>query len=172
MVVDPSHQSEIYGISYYGVHAPTLPLAAIGDGVAATGMWRIAKYFAPLDVPVFFALGLRVGVLALPLELLTPFNHGTFFNWTHMMIGIVLGLTLMTIGTLLLLRDPRPATTVAFVVQLLGGLVAAASLPDWGFDHMLEGKRIFELGFSWCLVMWTYLAPADKTTRANLRISD
>lgn len=168
VLVDPSHQAELYGISYYGVHAPTLPLVAIGYGVGAVGMWRSAKFLAPLDVPTFVAVGLRVVALALPLELLTPFNHGAFFNWTHMLIGIVIGVTQMATGTLLLLRQSRPATTVAFVVQLMGGLLAAASLPDWGFNHMLEGEMIFEVGFSWCMVIWTYLAPAKRMTLANL----
>jgi hypothetical protein len=168
VLVDPSKQAELYGISYYGVHAPTLPLVAIGYGVGALGMWRTASYLAPLDAPAFVAPGLRVVALALPLELLTPFNHGSFFNWTHMSIGIVIGVTQMVTGTLLVLRQGRPATTIVFSVQLFGGLLAAASLPDWGFNHMLEGEMIFEVGFSWCLVMWTYVAPAKKESWANL----
>jgi hypothetical protein len=168
VLVDPSNQAELYGISYYGVHAPTLPLVAIGYGVGALGMWRTASYLSSLDVSAFVAPGLRVVALALPLELLTPFNHGSFFNWTHMAIGIVIGVTQMVTGTLLALRQPRPATFFVFLVQLIGGLLAAASLPDWGFNHMLEGEVIFEVGFSWCLVMWTYVAPAKKESWANL----
>jgi hypothetical protein len=85
-----------------------------------------------------------------------------------MAIGIVIGVTQMVTGTLLALRQPRPATFFVFLVQLIGGLLAAASLPDWGFNHMLEGEVIFEVGFSWCLVMWMYVAPAKKESWANL----
>jgi hypothetical protein len=154
--------AEVYGISYYGVHAPTLPLVATGYGVGAVGMWRTAKYFAPLDVPPIFAPGLRVIAVALPMLLLTPFNHGSFFNWAHMMIGITIGVTQMSVSTYLLFRQRRSATTLAFFVQLAGGIVAALSLPDWGFNHMLEGELVFEVGFAWCLILWTYVAPTKR----------
>jgi len=150
--------AEIYGVSYYGVHASTLPFVAIGYGVGAVGLWRTAKYLAALDVPTIFVFGLRVVATGLPLLLLTPFNHGAFFNWAHMMIGIVIGVTQMSIGTYLLNRQRRLSTTIAFLFQLAGGIVAALSLPDWGFDHMLEGEVVFEIGFAWCLVLWTYAA--------------
>lgn len=168
VLVDPTKQAEIYGISYYGVHAPTLPLVAIGYGVGALGMWRGAKYLAALDVATFVVVGLRLVAIALPLELFTPFNHGTFFNWTHMLVGIVIGVTQMTTGVLLVWRQPRTTTSVACVGQLIGGLIAAASLPDWGFNHMLEGELVFELGFSWCLVLWTYMSNAKEQTWAKL----
>jgi len=151
--------AELYGISYYGVHAPTLPFVAIGYGVGAVGLWRSAKYFAPLDVPAVFAPGLRVIAVALPLELMTPFNHGPFFNWSHMLIGIVIGVTQMSVSTYLLFRQRRRMTTFAFFLQLAGGIVAALSLPDWGFNHMLEGELVFEVGFAWCLILWTFVAP-------------
>lgn len=157
--------AEVYGISYYGVHAATLPLVAIGYGVGAVGLWRTARYLAPLDVPTIFTGGLRVIAVALPLLLLTPFNHGAFFNWAHMCIGIVIGVTQMSTTTYLLLRQRRVATTLAFLVQLAGGLVAAVSLPDWGFNHMLEGEVVFEVGFAWCLILWTHVAPARAVTR-------
>jgi hypothetical protein len=161
------HDAEVYGISYYGVHAPTLPLVAIGYGVGAVGLWRTAKYFAPLQVPAVFSPGLRVIALALPLLLLTPFNHGTFFNWAHMMIGIVIGVTQMSVSTYLLFRQRRRGTTIAFFLQLAGGIVAALSLPDWGFDHMLEGELVFEVGFAWCLILWTYVAPLKRVAASQ-----
>jgi hypothetical protein len=73
-----------------------------------------------------------------------------------MSIGIVIGVTQMFIGTCLLVRRRRLWTTVAVILEFLGGIVAALSLPDWGFNHMLEGEIAFELGFSWCLILWTY----------------
>ena len=57
---------------------------------------------------------------------------------------------------------------MAFFLQLAGGIVAAVSLPDWGFNHMLDGEMVFELGFAWCLILWTYVAPAKKRQMADL----
>jgi hypothetical protein len=165
-----SREAEIYGISYYGVHAPTLPLVAIGYGVGSVGLWRTAKYLSPLDVPAIFAPGLRVVAVALPLLLITPFNHGAFFNWAHMMVGIVIGVTQMAISTYLVFRQRKFPTTVAFLLQLAGGIVAAVSLPDWGFNHMLDGEMVFELGFAWCLILWTFVAPAKKRQMADLAL--
>ena len=152
---------ESYGISYFGVHAPTLPIISIGYGVASVGLWRTARFLDLPSVAPFLTSGLRVIAIALPMLLLTPFNHGSFFNWAHMGIGIVIGVTQMGTATYLLIEQRRRVTTVAFVFQLVGGLLSAASLPDWGFNHMLDGELIFEVGFAWCMILWTY-AVADR----------
>lgn len=154
---------ESYGISYFGVHAPTLPIISIGYGVASVGLWRTARFLSPLDIAPVFTSGLRVIAVALPLLLATPFNHGAFFNWAHMGIGIVIGVTQMSAATYLFLRQRRTVTAIAFFFQLAGGLLSAASLPDWGFNHMLDGELIFEVGFAWCLILWTYAVGDDLT---------
>ncbi len=168
VVVDPSHQADSNGISYYGVHAPTLPLVAIGYVVGSIGVWRTARYVQLLDAPAVVGPGLRLVALALPAELLTPFNHGPFLNWTHMGIGVVIGVTQMLAGTVLMVRRPGPLTRATFLVQLVGGLIAAASLPSWGINQMILGEVIFALGFSGCLVRWTYETPVESASRAQI----
>ena len=111
---------------------------------------------------------LRLVAIGLPLELLTPYNHGAFFNWAHMLIGIVIGVSQMGSSLFLALRQRRRAITLTCLLQLVGGIVAALSLPDWGFDHMLEGEVIFELGYSWSLVLWTFVAPARASRYAEI----
>ena len=157
-------QVESYGISYFGVHAPTLPIISIGYGVASVGLWRTARFLDLPSVAPYLASTLRVIAVALPLLLLTPFNHGSFFNWAHMGIGIVIGTTQMGAATYLFLRQRRATTTVAFFLQLIGGLVSAASLPDWGFNHMLDGELVFEVGFAWCMILWTFVVADGAST--------
>jgi len=160
-------QAELYGISYFGVHAPTLPIIAVGYCVGALGMWRAARYLATRESPQRLVASLRLVALMLPLELLTPFNHGSFFNWAHMGIGVVIGVTQMGIGTALAVRERRTWTTIVFLVQFGGGLCAALSLPDWGFNHMLESEVAFELGFSASLVLWTNAVGATTSMVAS-----
>jgi hypothetical protein len=160
--------AEEYGISYYGVHASTIPLIVIGYGVASLGLWRTASQLARLEPAPVVVPVLRTVAIALPLELLTPFNHGAFFNWAHMFVGIAIGVSQMASGIFVMLRQRGRAATIACVVQLVGGIVAALSLPDWGFNHMLEGEMIFEVGYSWSLILWTRLAPARSSLYARL----
>lgn len=167
-VVTQGRGPEVYGISYFGVHAPTVALIAVGYGAAAAGLWRTAASLGELGEAPYFVLGVRVVAVSLPLELVTPFDRGAFFNWAHMAVGVVMGLTLMVVGTYLAWRQRRTVSgAVAFLVQLAGGVVAAFSLPDWGFDHMLEGEVLFELGFAGLLVPWTLRAfPRVTSTRS------
>jgi hypothetical protein len=101
-------------------------------------------------------VGLRFLALGLILLLLTPYNKGTFFNWAHMSVGVVTALVQLAIATQLMVRYRSWQAVSAFYVQLFGGVWAGASLPDWRFSYLLVGELIFELGFSWTLIEWTY----------------
>jgi hypothetical protein len=69
----------------------------------------------------------------------------------------VLGALWQLAITLRLLRVRRTMRSVAgFTLQLVGGLAAAASLPNWNFAHLLLGEIVYQVGFSWCLIEWTY----------------
>ena len=39
------------------------------------------------------------------------------------------------------------------MVQLAGGLLCAASLPDWHFAYLLPGEIIFQIGFAGSLLV-------------------
>ena len=94
-----------------------------------------------------------VGLFAL---LITPFNRGAFLNWSHMTIGVSIALLQMSVALSLVARVPSPRSSGGLVVLLLGGALAAASLPDWNFSYLLQGEVIYQLGFGWCLVEWTH----------------
>jgi hypothetical protein len=81
------------------------------------------------------------------------------------MIAGVLGAVFQLEVALQLVRESRSFRTVLGLgVLLVGGVVAAASLPDWHFEYLLQGEIVFQVGFAWCLIEWTY-ALADHARR-------
>jgi hypothetical protein len=143
------------GISFYGVYHVTLPLLFLGFGVAAAGLWRSAALLSSTDVPPVTQWGLRAVALGLFVLLATPYNHGTFLNWAHMSAGVALAVLQLAISTALISRWRTPGSVVGIGVQLFGGVLAAASLPDWHFPYLLQGETIYQIGFGWCLIEWT-----------------
>jgi hypothetical protein len=142
------------GISYYGVHQPTLEIIAVSYLGAEVLLWRAARELAESGQPRELGQGLRVVALGLPGLLLTPYPAGPVWNWSHMVIGVVSGLVEFGLAIDLVLRDPTLGTWVTGGVQLAGGLLAAASLPDWNFPYLLVGEVIFELGFAGTMFRW------------------
>jgi hypothetical protein len=147
--------ARIDGISFYGVYGPTILILISGFTIAALGLWRTAWYFAHTDAPALSVVGLRVVALGLFALLLTPFDQGTFLNWAHMVTGVTMSLIQLGIAILLLAKRSSARSLTGFALQLLGGVIAAASLPDWNFAFLLQGETLFEIGFGLCLIEWT-----------------
>lgn len=162
------HAVENAGISYYGVHARTIPLAIIGYVTAAIGVWRTSTILRDGGAEAIAWVGLRCVAVMLILLLLTPYDGGTFLNWAHMTVGVAGALLQLTM-TAALWRGTRSSSVgLAGVVQLLGGIVAALSLPDWSFEYLLVGEIVFQVGFAWCLLEWTErLDPARVAGRVG-----
>ena len=165
VLMDHSATVENDGISFYGVHATTLPIIAAAFAIGAGGLWRTARYFSAIHAPRLTTAGLRFVAVGLVALLLTPFNHGTVLNWMHMSIGVAMALVQLAISILLLVRRPSTRPALGFALQLIGGVVAALSLPDWHLAYLLQGETIYEVGFSWCLIEWTYLVHSRPLTR-------
>jgi hypothetical protein len=165
LLLNHSATAENDGISIYGVHRETVALLIGGYAAAFVGLWITSTHFRVAGVPALTWVGLRVIAILLFVLLAAPFNRGPFLNWIHMIAGIF-GAVIQLEVALQLVRESRSARTVlGLVVLLLGGGIAAASLPDWHFDYLLQGEIVFQIGFSWCLIEWTY-ALADRTLRA------
>ncbi len=164
LILNHGPTAENDGISFYGVYHETVPLLTGGYAAAFAGLWRTSTHFKVSGVPTFTWVGLRVIALLLLVLLATPFNRGAILNWTHMVAGI-LGSLLELEVALQLVRESRSFRTVlGLVVLLLGGGIAAASLPDWHFTYLLQGEIVFQIGFAWCLIEWTY-ALTDRLRR-------
>lgn len=144
------------GISYYGVYLPTLPIITTGYLLAGFGLWRTSTYFQKLEQPGVVVYGLRfiaVGVIGL---LLTPYNANGLLNVLHTILGVSGALTQVIMAIVLLRPLHSWRGWLAFAVQIGGGLVAFAALPDWKFGYLLQGETIFQIGFGWCLLELTF----------------
>ncbi len=166
VAIDHSATAQTDGISFYGVYHRTIVLLALAFVAAAWGLWRAAGDYASLSAPAFTVYGVRVVALGLFVVIATPFNQGTFLNWTHMTAGVAMALVQAGITITLVRRFSRPASWSAFVVQLFGGLLAAFSLPDWHFPYMLAGEVIYQAGFAVSLLTWMVALPAPLSVQA------
>ena len=143
------------GISFYGVYHVTLPFLVVGFLVAFAGLWRSAAYLERTSAPTLVPAAMRALAVGLFVLLATPFNEGTYLNWAHMIAGVTLALIQAAITITLLTRWRSFGSVTASSVQLLGGVIAAASLPDWHFEYLLQGETIYQIGFAWCMIEWT-----------------
>lgn len=167
--IDHSRVVQMDGISFYGVFHRTVIQLGIAFVVAAWGLWRAAGHYLALGAPAWMAFGVRVVALSLFVVIATPFNQGTLLNWTHMSAGVAMALVQGAITLALLQRTTRPAALIAFVVQLAGGLVAFASLPDWRFAYLLQGEIAYQVGFSMALVVWMLEVTVPAPLQASAR---
>jgi hypothetical protein len=165
LILNHSATAESDGISFYGVHHETLPLLIGGYAAAFVGLWVTSTHFKTAGVPTLTWVGLRAIAILLFVLLAAPYNRGGLLMWTHMIAGIAGALVQIEVA-LQLIRESRTLRTVlGLVVLLFGGVLAAASLPDWHFEYLLQGEIVFQIGFSWCLIEWTY-ALADRARRS------
>lgn len=149
--------ARVDGISFYGVYHRTVVLLVVGFGVAAIGLWRAATCLVDSDAPLLVRRVMRLVVGGLFALLITPFNRGTLLNWTHMTIGVSIALLQMSVALSLVARRRSLRSLGSLLVLLVGGALAAASLPDWNFPYLLQDEVIYQVGFGWCLVEWTHV---------------
>lgn len=148
VLINHGEMAENDGISFYGVYHSTIAILAVGYAVAALGLWRIATYCKLSGVDALTVVALRLVGIALIALLLTPYNKGTFFNWCHMFVGVIGALLQFEIALQFLKRRPSSRGFAALSVQLVGGIICAASLPDWNFAYLLPGEIILQIGFA------------------------
>ncbi len=138
----------VYGISYFGVTTPTLPIVAIGFLAGSVILIMASRKFP--DVPPYGLVKwtLRIVSVGILLLLLTPYTLDTFFNWTHMILGASIFIVELYTGGVLCFRHLHDRLSkYALIIQFMGGVLAALSLPDNMLNFMLEGEVIFQIGF-------------------------
>jgi len=155
----------VYGISYFGVTTPTLPIVAIGFAVSSS-LLLIASTKLPLVAPFgLVKLTIRVASVGIVLLLLTPYTLDTFFNWTHMALGATIFAIEMYTGAVLCFGHMQDRVSKwALATQFFGGLLAAFSLPNNMLNFMLEGEVIFQIGF---MILLNHFLRAQPEIAAN-----
>jgi hypothetical protein len=153
LLINHGAMAENDGISFYGVYHSTIEILCVGYVVAAVGLWRIANYFKSSGSSTFSIVALRLVSIGLFALLLTPYDKGTFFNWGHMSAGVLVALLQMELSLQFVRQRPSTRAVSALMVQLAGGLLCAASLPDWHFAYLLPGEIIFQIGFAGSLLV-------------------
>ncbi|MGC8498440.1 MAG: hypothetical protein ACP5OV_02940 [Acidimicrobiales bacterium] len=154
VLFNSSFSAQNDGISFYGVYGPTIALVVVGYASAAVGLWRVGEWFARHGGPAVLFLGARVVAVGLMLLLVTPYDQGAFLNWSHMTVGVVVALVQLASTLALLRRGAARRRVLLFSLQLAGGIVAAASLPDWHFPMLLEGESVYALAYALSLYAW------------------
>jgi hypothetical protein len=152
LVVSHSATTEHDGISYFSVRATTLPIIVLGYASIITGMLLAARRLPEDELGRRLALPLRCMPVCLAALLVTPFNRGTALNWTHMTVGISLAIAQGAVALWLSLVLPTARVLSAAALQLVGGVVAALSMPSASFNFLLQGELLFNLGFCLCLL--------------------
>ena len=152
LLISHSATTEHDGISYFSVRADTLPIIVLGYGSVTVGMLVAARRLPNDDLGRRLALPLRGMPACFAALLLTPFNKGTALNWTHMTLGVTLAISQAAVTIWVLAVLPALRVLLAAVVQLVGGVVAAWSMPTTSFNFLLQGELLFNVGFCACLV--------------------
>ncbi len=160
----------VYGISYFGVRIPTLPVVAFGF-VAGSIILIMASRKLPDFAPFgLVKLTLRVVSVGIVLLLLTPFTVDTFFNWTHMTLGAIIFAIEMYTGVVLCFKHLQDRVSKwALALQFFGGVLAMLSVPDNMLNFMIEGEVIFQLGF---MILLNHLLRTEPEMVANSLPSD
>jgi hypothetical protein len=157
------------GLSYFSVRATTLPVIALGYASVVAGMLVAAHRLPDDGIGRRLALPMRCMPAFVVALLCTPFNKGTALNWTHMTFGVTLAISQAAVSVWLCTVLPAVRVLTAASVQLLGGLVAALSLPATSFNYLFQGELLTNLGFCACLIAAVGAAAHQQGDGAPLR---
>ncbi len=139
---------QIYGVSEFGVHLTTVLSLGTGLFVASYSIWGVAEDLQRETQRSTLKRAFQGMSIFLVLIVLTPFSINTFFNWTHMIVGTLLFLDQLAISIYLVnVNDYKNKLVIYFVVEIMGGILAALSLPNHMLTYMFQGEVLFQVGF-------------------------
>jgi hypothetical protein len=133
-----------HGFSVYGGKWTTILPWAVGIAAAAVLIWRAADALAKDDPQL--ARCLRINVVLLVFILLTPDSIGQVFYVAHILASIALFLFQAVVGLWLVARARSSIVVHVYALQILAGLVAAASQAQW-IGLLSPGILVFQVAF-------------------------
>ena len=137
-----------YGISEFGVHVITAIPLGVGLFIASFYLWKIADQLRSTRGNDAMTQAFRALSVLITLIVLTPFTVDTLFNWLPMTIGALLFLDQLALSVhILRVHNVDKALILFFAVELIGGVLAALSLPDNWLSYMFQGEVLFQIGF-------------------------
>ncbi|HEX6762034.1 MAG TPA: hypothetical protein VF094_04465 [Gaiellaceae bacterium] len=139
-----------HGFSFFGGRLSTILPYAVGFVVAAALIAHAAKLLERSGRERE-ATGLRILVVLLLADLLTPDTLGSVFYDAHIAASIVLFLFEAAFGLWLVLAVSAAAASQLYATQVGGGLLAAASQLHWAALLSL-GIFVFQVAFGALLV--------------------
>lgn len=164
LAISHSATTEHDGISYFSVHATTLPVILLGYLLVITGMLAAVRRLPDHELGNRLALPMRCMPILFVALLCTPFNKGTLLNWTHMTVGVALAVAQGVATIWLCSVLPAIRVLAAAGLELVGGVICALSLPDSTFNFLLQGELLFNLGFCLCLIAVVHDAASTAPT--------
>ncbi len=164
----PSVEVGDYGISWYIVHLHSFVVLAVGFFTCDYFAVRAARRLDRRGKQgVFRACLYVISVLMLGI-LFTPYTWNTFFNWAHMTLGALLFILQLVLSLWVALRVvPGALNWWMVVLQFLGGVGAAVSLPDHAATVLFQGEVIFQLAFSILVIRSVWILLSDGNSVAK-----
>ena len=154
IAINHSETASNDGISFYGVDPDTIVIVLVGYAAASVGLFSASSWLRDAGAPATLVRSARIVAIGLPLLLVTPYDEGTFWNWAHMSVGVAMALAQFAATISLVRRRRGVVAWLVFGAQFAGGLLAAASLPNWSFPWLLPGETIYELAYGISLFVW------------------
>ena len=173
LLIAHGHVAETDGISYYGVHPPTMPALFLAYLVGAAGLWWTGAQLVAAGAPGWTLWALRYVAVGLVVLLATPYNQGTFFNWAHMSVGVAMALVAqiaLGLGAAVATAQPRGGHRNG------GGVLRGSARRDLAarLEHRADAAGrdpCSRSGSRGACSQWTHALEAQSATTAVARTS-
>ena len=149
----PQSLATRHGITYYGIHQPTIIPYVTGSIISAWFIYKAAKSLpriSPFPTIRYVLFSFVIINLAL---LVTPHTWGSLFDWSHQIMAFILFSTELILSIwLVIILNNRSFIDVALLLLLaIDGIFVAVYVPSSN-GYLLQGQLIFQFLFTVLLI--------------------